>query len=148
MTGTAYELRLAWMLAAPPERVWRALTEPAALTAWFWPAHLAPAVTADVRVGGSCRIASGPAPATGAGGLAVTGQFSVVEPPRRLAVTWRWDGEHEQTLVTSELSGDLDGTRLSLTPERFADEASRDRHVTGWNDCLARLPAHLVLQTP
>src|SRR5690606_2283663 len=43
--------------AAPPERVWRAWTEPAALKQWFGPADQ-PVASAelDVRVGGRFRI--------------------------------------------------------------------------------------------
>jgi len=49
-------LRLLRALAAPPERVWRALTDPAALTGWFWPERLDPSAEADL--GGRYRIAS------------------------------------------------------------------------------------------
>ena len=42
------ELVLQRDLDAPPERVWRALTDPAALTAWFWPPRLEPAAEVDL----------------------------------------------------------------------------------------------------
>ena len=62
-------------LAFPVERVWRALTDPAALTAWFWPRRFDPAVEVDLRVGGRYRI-DGPAV-----GMAVSGEYVAVEPP-------------------------------------------------------------------
>ena len=46
------ELVLQRDLSAPPERVWRALTDPAALAAWFWPPRLEPAAEVDLAVGG------------------------------------------------------------------------------------------------
>ena len=60
------ELVLQRDLDAPPGRVWRALTDPAALTAWFWPPRLEPAAEVDLAVGGSYRI-DGPG-----GGIAVS----------------------------------------------------------------------------
>jgi uncharacterized protein YndB with AHSA1/START domain len=133
MTG----LRIERTLPAPPERVWHALTEAAALTAWFWPANFATTARIDARPGGELRIAA-------ANGLAVSGRFRTVEPPRRLVLTWRWDGDDEETLVTIELSEADGGTALVLTHEGFTADATRDDHRTGWSDCLDRLPAWLI----
>ena len=63
------ELMLQRDLDAPPERVWRALTDPAALAAWFWPPRLDPAAEVDLAVGGGYRIA-GPG-----AGIAVAGRY-------------------------------------------------------------------------
>jgi uncharacterized protein YndB with AHSA1/START domain len=149
MTG----LRLERTLPAPPERVWRALTEASPLTAWFWPAHFAATVRVDARPGGELRIAA-------ADGLAVSGRFREVEAPRRLVFTWRWDGDpavadsagdedeeaadDEETLVTIELSAADGRTALVLTHEGFAADTTRDDHRTGWSDCLDRLPGWLT----
>ncbi len=89
-------------------------------------------------VGGRYRI-DGPG-----AGMAVSGEYVSVEPPNRLAFTWRWDGETEETLVTLELVATGDGTRLALTHERFSDDADRDNHAKGWSDCLDRLPGWLA----
>ena len=133
------ELVLQRDLDAPPERVWRALTDPAALAAWFWPPRLEPAAEVDLAVGGRYRI-DGPG-----AGIAVAGTYRELDPPHRLACTWSWDGEDAETLVTVELvpSGE-DGTGLALRHEGFADDATRDDHVQGWTDCLDRLPAWLA----
>jgi uncharacterized protein YndB with AHSA1/START domain len=125
-------------LPYPIERVWRALTDPTALTGWFWPQRFEPTVEVDLRVGGRYRIA-GPAV-----GLAVTGQYLVVEPPNRLSFTWRWDGEADESLVTVALTGADGATTLAIVHERFPDEGSRDEHAKGWNDCLDRLPTWLA----
>ena len=133
------ELVLQRDLDAPPERVWWALTDPAALTAWFWPPRLEPTAEVDLAVGGSYRI-DGPG-----AGIAVSGRYLELDPPHRLACTWSWDGEDAETLVTVELvpSGE-GGTALALRHEGFADDATRDDHVQGWTDCLDRLPAWLA----
>ena len=133
------ELVLQRDLSAPPERVWRALTDPVALAAWFWPPRLEPAAEVDLAVGGGYRI-DGPG-----AGIAVAGRYLELDPPHRLACTWSWDGEDSETLVTVELAPSGEGgTGLALRHEGFADDAARDDHVQGWTDCLGRLPAWLA----
>jgi uncharacterized protein YndB with AHSA1/START domain len=132
------ELTMSRTVAVPAERVWRALTDPAALAAWFWPRRFDPTAEVDLRVGGRYRI-DGPAV-----GMAVSGEYVTVEPPHKLVFTWRWDGEAEETLVTIELTPVAAGTELALRHERFGDDASRDNHSQGWHDCLDRLPDYLT----
>jgi uncharacterized protein YndB with AHSA1/START domain len=131
------ELTVNRTLAAPADRVWRALTDPAALAAWFWPQRFAPTADVDLRVGGRYRI-DGPAV-----GMAVSGEYVTVEPPHKLVFTWIWDGEPGETLVTIELTPSDTGTELTVRHERFADDANRDNHAQGWLDCLDRLPEWL-----
>ena len=133
-------LRIDRILPAPPERVWTAFTDPAALAAWFWPASFGTTVRAHARPGGRFRIA---APHGPGGALAVEGMYTAVERPDLLAFTWRWDGDDEETRVTVKLSVVDGGTALTLTHERFEDDTARDNHRTGWSDCLDRLPGWL-----
>ncbi|HLV59519.1 MAG TPA: SRPBCC domain-containing protein [Natronosporangium sp.] len=119
-------------LSATPERVWHALTDPAALAAWFWP-HLDNTVETDPRVGGRYRIAGPRA------GIAVTGEYLEVDPPRRLVFTWRWEDQDEQSRVTVELRPAGTGTTLTLVHDRIGDAVTRDRFADGWRDCLDRL---------
>lgn len=143
LTGDAViSLRISRTLPAPPERVWRALTEPAALAAWFWPeASFGTTAEVDLRPGGSFRI---DAPRRG---IAVSGSYREVVPPSRLAFTWQWDGEPIGTLVSVTLRPADAGCELLLHHERFTDEAARDANAQGWSDCLDRLPAWLA-ETP
>jgi len=134
------ELNLTRVLRAGRERVWRAWTDGAELAAWFWPASFATEAQVDARVGGSWRVASE------AAGMAASGQFVDVEPHSRLVYTWRWDGDEHETLVTLTLADAPDGgTVLTLTHERFESEQSAADHEQGWNDCLDRLPAFIVV---
>ena len=124
------ELRLRRTLAAPPERVWRALTDPAALAAWFWPERLAPTAEVDLEERGRYRVASASA------GMAVTGRYVEVTAPRRLVCTWSWDGGDTETLVAIDLARPATGptwrwsTRASPTraPARTTCGAGR----TAW----------------
>lgn len=120
-------------LAAPPDRVWQAFTDPAALAAWFWP-HLDNTVEIDLRPGGRYRIVGVSA------GIAVSGTYVEVAPPKRLVFTWQWDGEEVLSRVSLELTDAAEGTRLLLVHDQLPDDAARDRHAQGWQDCLDRLP--------
>ena len=133
------ELRLSRTLPRPAERVWHAFTDPTALASWLWPERFATTAEVDLRVGGRYRI-EGPG-----AGMAVSGEYVAVEPPRRLVFTWRWEGEPEETLVTVELTPTGATTELVLVHERFADDARRDEHAQGWSDCLDRLPDWLAM---
>ena len=128
------ELRISRTFDAPVDRVWAAFTGADALAAWFWPERLGPTVTVDVRVGGQFRIAAT------AAGFAVSGTYREVMPPTRLVMTWRWDGEDSDSLVTIDLTAHGQTTDLELRHEQLPSDESRDQHAHGWHDCLDRLP--------
>jgi uncharacterized protein YndB with AHSA1/START domain len=130
-------LQLRRTLAYPPERVWRAFTDPTALAGWFWPARFATEAEIDLRVGGRYRI-DGPG-----AGMAVSGEYVHVEPPARLVFTWRWDGDLDETLVSVEFVRTDMGTDLVIMHEQFTGDSDRDNHTQGWEDCLDRLPGWL-----
>jgi uncharacterized protein YndB with AHSA1/START domain len=132
------DLTITRTLAFPVDRVWRAMTDPAALAAWFWPQRFGPTAEVDLRVGGRYRI-DGPA-----AGMAASGEYVTVEPPHKLVFTWVWDGEPGETLVTVDLTPTAGGTELTLRHARFPDDQQRDQHAQGWYDCLDRLPEWLT----
>jgi uncharacterized protein YndB with AHSA1/START domain len=133
-------LQLTRILPAPPPTVWTALTDPAELAKWWGPhGFTAPSVAFDPRAGGGYRISMQPPD----GELFhLDGEFRLVDPPTRLAYTFRWDPpdpDDRETLVTLTLA-DLGGrTELRLTQAGFATAARRALHEAGWTDGLARL---------
>ena len=134
-------LQLRRTLSHPPERVWRAFTDPTALAAWFWPTRFATKAEIDLRVGGRYRI---DAPGVG---MAVSGVYLQIDPPARLAFTWRWDSDSEETVVNVDLVPTEAETELVITHDRFAGDSDRDNHAQGWEDCLDRLPGWLSAHT-
>ena len=82
---------------APPERLYRAFTEPADAAAWMWGAGAPnPSAEMDVRVGGRYRVGKD-APADDDSGWgtprwAISGVFVELDPPRRLVYTLHWEG--------------------------------------------------------
>jgi uncharacterized protein YndB with AHSA1/START domain len=113
-------LRFERRLAYPVERVWRAVSEPAALSRWF--------------------VASVPwKPESGETfeALGQTGEIVDLDAPRLLA--WTWGGE----LFRFELSPEGEACVLVFT-HVFDDAALGAQHAAGWESYLNRLDAHLA----
>ena len=125
-------------LAASPDRCFRAWTDPEALKRWFGPgANEVVLAETDPRVGGRNRVVLR---APCGEEHEVSGEFREVVANRKLVFTWVWRSTPErQSLVTVEFEPAGDATALTLTHERFADEAARDRHRQGWIGTLDRL---------
>jgi uncharacterized protein YndB with AHSA1/START domain len=70
----------------------------------------------------------------------VSGVYREVVPNEKLVFTWAWKSTPErESLVTVLIKPDGDGSLLTLTHERFFDEAARDRHQGGWSSALDKL---------
>jgi uncharacterized protein YndB with AHSA1/START domain len=91
-----------------PERVWRALVDPAELAAWLMPTDFAPEVgrefaleTGDSHIG--------------------TIQAEVLEIDEPKLLRCRWSGVFGDSVVTFELFAEGDGTRLRVVHDGFAE---------------------------
>jgi uncharacterized protein YndB with AHSA1/START domain len=122
---------------APPDRVWTALTDAAALTAWYWPATLEPVATSDPVVGGAFGIA------TSSPDMGFSGRYLELDEPRRLVQTWRWAGAQHDSRVTIELTPADGGTDLVVVHDRV-DAETAVMYRQGWESCLGRLPGYLA----
>lgn len=151
MTADSGELtlHLERVLPAPRSLVFRASTEPDELARWWGPkGFTAPGVEVDLRVGGSYRIAMQPPE----GGLFhLSGEFREVDPPTRLAYTFRWeepDPDDRETVVTLSLEDLGEATGLIVEQGLFATEGRRALHEGGWTEALVRLQALFTSQEP
>lgn len=125
-------------LKADIDTVYDAWTKPEHLRRWFAPYETMVVVVSetDVRVGGCYRIVM--RSETGEE-MGVSGVYREVVAGRKLSFTWAWDGTPDrESLVTIELTPSHNATSLTLTHQRFADRAARDRHYGGWTGCLDR----------
>ena len=126
-------------IAAPPERVFHALTSEE-IVEWWGSAETYRTTkwSGDLRVGGAWRTDG-----IGADGkrFSVGGEFVEIDPPRKLVHTWRadWDGGNVTT-VTFRLEPIAGGTRLTLRHEGFAERReSCAGHTEGWERVLGWL---------
>jgi uncharacterized protein YndB with AHSA1/START domain len=130
-------------LAAPPDRVWKAIADPEELAAWF-PDEV---VDLEARAG-----AEGWLKWERHGRFAI--RFEVVDAPRRLV--WSWartadtpldDGPHTRVEWTLEPRDD-GGTTLALRESGFVRVEDRAQNISGWEHELGELVEHLGLGSP
>lgn len=127
-------------IAAPPERVFRALTTEE-LTKWWGSAEMyrTTSFQIDLRPGGAWRSEG-----VGADGTAfhVGGQVLEVDPPRKLVQTWQpsWDSEGPPSTVSYQLDPVGNGTRVTLRHTGFGERAAAcESHASGWERVLGWL---------
>jgi uncharacterized protein YndB with AHSA1/START domain len=125
-------LRFERRLAHPPEKVFRAISEPAELAHWF-PAS----VELELRPGAPIRFTFEEHDVDGG-----TGEVIEAEPPRLLVYSWG-DG-----MLRWEVVPDGAGCRLHFTHTLGAGggwggRLAAARHAAGWDECLAGLEARL-----
>ncbi len=131
-------------IAAPPERVFRALTSADEITRWWGSCetYKTEKWASDFRVGGAWK-----AEGHGVDGMAfsVSGVFLEIVPPHKVVQTWKpdWDGGHETTLTYHLVATDA-GTRLTIRHEGFIGRAqSCEQHTAGWETVLGWLAQYL-----
>ena len=138
--GDGLVLRLERTLPAPRSAVYKAMTDPGELAKWWGPhGFTAPSVEFDPEVGRGFRIAMQPPD----GDLFhLSGEFLDVEPPGRLAYSFRWDPpdpDDRETVVTLLLEDRGEATEVRFSQGEFATEERRALHEAGWTDSFERL---------
>jgi uncharacterized protein YndB with AHSA1/START domain len=124
-TAAGPRLRFTRRLAHPPDKVWRAITEPEHLAAWFPDTMI---LEGDWAVGARLRFRH----AEGE----FDGEVLDFDPPRALEFRWGTD------VIRFEVEPAGDGTQLTLLDTLDAlGKAARD--AAGWHVCLDRLEDHL-----
>lgn len=123
-------------LPHPPEAVWKALTDPADLAAWY----MTKAVI-DGKVGGNVDFISGPSR------LHVTGRILTWNPPKVFEHEWKVAPRQElptgeDAVIRWELKRDGDGTILHLE-HRKLNRATALGFAPGIHAFMDRLEAHL-----
>jgi uncharacterized protein YndB with AHSA1/START domain len=133
-------LDLTCRLPATPARVFRVLTSRDQLSRWWGPSGFtSPSLDFDPRVGGSYRITMQPPDGEA---FHLSGEFREVDPPVRLAYTFRWeepDPDDQETVVTLTLRDLGEATELVLSQGSFATEGRRALHEQGWSESFERL---------
>lgn len=125
--GARWRLTFVRHLDHPPALVWRAITEPDDLVAWF-----PSTVEGDRAMGATLRFVfpGGEAPPS-------TGEVLAFDPPRLLE--FRWDAD----ILRFELRSDGVGTELRFL-YTFDELGKAARDGAGWHACLDNLDAHLA----
>ena len=130
-------------IAAPPERVFKALTDPEQIMQWWRNDTITiEQVRLEPKVGGQWGYETGQV-VDGTNKFRVQGKVLEYDPPRRLAYTWLANLHADptrQTVVRWELAPVQGGTRVRLTHSGLAQEPkSREGYRNGWPGLVERL---------
>ena len=135
-----YVLEIERTFDAPAQEVFDAWTSEEVLRRWFHgdPEWETPTAEVDLRVGGRLRLVMRD-PKAGEEHCA-SGEYTVVDPPRRLAFTWQWDDyDSERQLIELELTESDGATTVRMTSHGIATEDRVDSHREGWGVCFDNL---------
>jgi uncharacterized protein YndB with AHSA1/START domain len=112
-------------IEAPPEIVFAYLTDSQRFVRWMGVGAML-----DPRPGGRYRIDVD-------GVHIVSGEYQELDPPRRLVMTWGWEGHPTvppgSTTVEITLTPERGATVLRLRHLGLPDEGERRNHKEGWN---------------
>ena len=122
-------------IAAPPEKVWQALTDPA-FTQRYW---YGTKVESDWQVGSPITFVKAPGM-----GEPDTGKVLVADKPRKLAFSWHiaWGemAKEKDSRVTFTIEPDGDGVKLTLVHDEFIEGSQAYEALkNGWKGILAGL---------
>jgi uncharacterized protein YndB with AHSA1/START domain len=146
--------RASRLIAAPSERVWAALVDPGALTAWLPPGGMTGRFERfDARPGGSYRMVLTYSDAAGAPGKAtadsdiVEARFVDIVSGERVvqAVDFVSDDPAyagTMTMTWEVIAADA-GTRVNIVAEDVPDGISAEDHAAGLASSLTKLAAYV-----
>ena len=131
---------------APPERVFKALTDAGELARWFGsPECPVKSWEMDARAGGRYRYETQPGSVVvnGVNVFKCHGEILHFDPPRLLVYTWvaNWhDAEGSSTVVRWELAPSNGGTELTVTHNGLANlPVARKDYSGGWPEVVEML---------
>lgn len=137
-------IRLHRVIAAAPEKVYRAFLEPDAIASWLPPfGFLCTVHELDARVGGKHRMSF--RNFTTGGGHSFGGTYEELVPGKRLVYTDSFDDPNMpgEMRVTVTLKAVSVGTEIEIAQEGVPDMIPPEACTLGWQDTLYKL-ARLV----
>jgi uncharacterized protein YndB with AHSA1/START domain len=132
-------LRIERTFQAPAQVVFDAWTSVEVMRRWWhaehdWETTLA---EVDLRVGGTVRVVMrDPHSDTEYGG---GGTYTEIDPPRRLAFTWLWDGMSKRQLIELDFEEAGGVTTVRFTHSGLWDEEAVRSHEDGWTKAFDNL---------
>jgi uncharacterized protein YndB with AHSA1/START domain len=138
-------LRIERTFTAPAEEVFDAWTSEEVLRRWFHagPDWETPLAHVDLRLGGEIRVVMrNPADGVEYGG---SGEYTVIEPPHKLAFTWVWDDDPSNPQMIELQFSERDGvTTVVMLNSGIPTDKRRDEQHDGWLRCFDNLDRALA----
>jgi uncharacterized protein YndB with AHSA1/START domain len=130
---------------AAREKIFRAWTDPKQLMKWWGPkGFTTPIAEVDLRENGRYRIAMQPQEGPV---RYLSGVYIEVKPPKRLVMTWSFEGTprhdgHESRLTLAFIAHGGASTELILTHERLPEPSLGDFDM-GWKSTLEKFEEYM-----
>ena len=143
--GEAASVQVRQLIAAPRQQVFEAFTQPELLRHWWGPGDfLVGALDVDLREGGRYRFEMRP-PGDAMPTIVVSGTYEQVDPPARLAFTWKFvegppSADPESYVVVDFHDRDGD-TEVIVTHGRMPQGFDMSNYTFGWESGLGKLAA-------
>jgi uncharacterized protein YndB with AHSA1/START domain len=134
-------------IRASPAKVWNAFVDPAEIMHWWGPDE-GPTLAAetDVRVGGRFKVAFR---TKGGEHFESVGEYLVLDPPRRLVMSWWFSATpHLRSVVTVSIEAVDDGAQVTVQHDGFTDDGLPIRHAEGWASAITKLAERVESQSP
>ena len=135
-----FTIRLHRVLKAPPERVYRAFTDPAAMCKWLPPHGFTGTMHhMEAKVGGTWRMSF--TNISAGGSHTFGGEYLELESGRKLRYTSRFDDPDlpGEMTTTIELTQVFCGTEMQVTQEGIPDVIPSQACYLGWQESLTLL---------
>jgi len=136
---SGHTLRIERTFQAPAQAVFDGWTSEEVMRRWWHAEHDWETTEAevDLRVGGTVRVVMRDShkDAEYGGG----GRYTEIDPPRRLAFTWIWDGNDTRQLIEIDFEEAGGVTTVRFTHRDLWNEEAVRSHQEGWNNCFDNL---------
>ena len=125
------------LIPVPAERVYNAWLDPAMMRKFLFggPDMHVSAVETDPKVGGRYRVVM----TNASGDVPHSGTYLTLTPHSHITFTWELPYSVEGSTVSLDFTPEGQGTMVTLTQVRFANEGARDGHTMGWTFILDTL---------
>jgi uncharacterized protein YndB with AHSA1/START domain len=133
-------LKIHRVIKAPPERVFKAFTNAAAMSKWLSPNGFTCTVLhMDVKVGGTFKMSF--ASLESGAGHSFHGEYLEIKPFEKLVYTDQFDDPNLPGVltVTVLLKAVMCGTELNVTQEGIPDAIPLEMCYLGWQDSMRQL---------
>ena len=142
---SGYVVRIQRTFAASAEDVFDAWTSPEVMRRWFHcePDWGTPEAEVDLRVGGKVRVVMRKPDGSE---VEMRGEYTLIDRPRRLVMTWTFDDDPSKTQQLIELSfSESEGsTTVLMVNSGISTDGRRDAQDEGWRGCLDELEQTLA----
>jgi uncharacterized protein YndB with AHSA1/START domain len=132
-----YVVRIERTFDAPAEAVFDAWTRPEVMRRWWHagPDWETPEAEVDLRVGGKVRVVMR---ARDGSEVEAQGEYTLIERPRRLEMTWTFSDDPSGTQQLIELAfSESEGS--TTVNSGIATDERRDAQDYGWHGCFDEL---------